>query len=267
MNIIMKRTLFVLLLTAINIASVFAHDITVVSSNGKIIYYNRLSNEVEVTYRGNSWGEYSNEYTGVIVIPSSVTYMNKAYTVSRIYYAAFCACSSLNAVTIPQSVITIGADAFKSCTSLGVVNLTKGLKKIESGAFQYCSRLNYIILPEGLTDIGTKSFSGCSSLTSIYCNNVTPNTCANDAFDNNTYNTAKLIVPYGAKTAYQSAEGWKNFKNIEETTPSAIHEVNTTEDDVRIIGIYDCNGNKIPAIHKGINIIKYSNGDIKKVLK
>ena len=240
----MKRTVFFFLLIAINFASVYGHDITVVSSNGKAIYYNKLTNEVEVTYRGSSWGEYTNEYTGVIVIPASVTYMNKAYTVVRIYYAAFCACSNLNAVTIPQSVTTIGADAFKSCTSLGVVNLTKGLKKIESGAFQYCS-----------------------SLTAIYCNNVTPNICASDAFDNNTYNTAKLIVPNGSKTAYESAEGWKNFKNIEEMNPSAIHNAKTTEDDVRIMGIYDSNGNRISDLHRGVNIIKYNNGETKKVLK
>lgn len=263
----MKRTVFFFLLIAINFASVYGHDITVVSSNGKAIYYNKLTNEVEVTYRGSSWGEYTNEYTGVIVIPASVTYMNKAYTVVRIYYAAFCACSNLNAVTIPQSVTTIGADAFKSCTSLGVVNLTKGLKKIESGAFQYCSRLNYIILPEGVTDIGSKSFAGCSSLTAIYCNNVTPNICASDAFDNNTYNTAKLIVPNGSKTAYESAEGWKNFKNIEEMNPSAIHNAKTTEDDVRIMVIYDSNGNRISDLHRGVNIIKYNNGETKKVLK
>ena len=254
------------LLIAINIASVFAHDI-IVNSKGKSIYYNKLIDEMEVTFRGNSWGEFTNEYTGVIVIPTSVTYMNKEYTVTRIYYAAFCACSNLNAVTIPQSVTTIGVDAFKSCTSLGVVNLSKGLKKIESGAFQYCSRLNYIILPEGVTDIGSKSFAGCSSLTSIYSYNKTPNSCANDAFDNSTYNSATLFVPYGSKAAYQSAEGWKNFKNIEEMTPSAIHDVKTTEDDVKIIDIYDSNGGKISNLRKGINIVKYNDGKTKKVLK
>ncbi len=262
----MKRTLHVFLLIAINIASVFAHDI-IVNSKGKSIYYNKLIDEMEVTFRGNSWREFTNEYTGVIVIPNSVTYMNKEYTVTRIYYAAFCACSNLNAVTIPPSVTTIEVDAFKSCTSLGVVNLSKGLKKIESGAFQYCSRLNYIILPEGVTDIGSKSFAGCSSLTSIYCYNVTPNICANDAFDDKTYNTSTLIVPYGAKAAYQSAEGWKNFKNIEEMAPSSIHEVNTTENGIKTIDIYNSNGNKISELHKGINIIKYNNGKTKKILK
>ncbi len=255
------------LFMAINLASVYAHDITVVNSNGKIIYYNKLTNEVEVTYRGTSWGEFSNEYAGVIVIPASVTYMNKAYSVTKIYYAAFCACTNLNAVTIPQSVTTIGADAFKSCTSLGVVNLTKGLKKIESGAFQYCSRLNYIILPVGVTDIGSGSFAGCSSLTSIYSYNEIPNSCVTDAFDNSTYNSSTLFVPYGSKAAYQSADGWKNFKNIEEMVPSAIHDVNTREDDVKIIDIFDSNGSKISNLRKGINIVKYNNGKIKKVLK
>ena len=49
--------------------------------------------------------------------------------------------------------------------------------------------------------------------------------------------------------------------------PSAIHDVNTREDDVKIIDIFDSNGSKISNLRKGINIVKYNNGKIKKVLK
>ena len=47
-----------------------AHDFEV---NG--FFYNKTSdNTVAVTYRGNSYDSYSNEYIGDVVIPSSVKY-------------------------------------------------------------------------------------------------------------------------------------------------------------------------------------------------
>ena len=55
--------------------SVCAHDFEV---NG--IYYNIISATdltVEVTYRGGTNYEYANEYSGEIIIPSTVSYKSK----------------------------------------------------------------------------------------------------------------------------------------------------------------------------------------------
>ena len=51
------------------------------------IYYNITDNEkltVEVTFRGSSYTEYSNEYSGNVVIPQTVTYNNQTYSVTSI---------------------------------------------------------------------------------------------------------------------------------------------------------------------------------------
>ena len=51
------------------------------------IYYNITSTTdftVEVTYRGSSYYEYSNEYSGNVVIPESVTYNGSTCSVTSI---------------------------------------------------------------------------------------------------------------------------------------------------------------------------------------
>jgi len=85
------------------------------------IYYGIISSEkltVQVTYRGSSHSDYSNEYTGDVVIPETVTYESKTYAVTSIGYGAFRECSSLTSVTIPNSVTSIRGSAFSGCSEL-----------------------------------------------------------------------------------------------------------------------------------------------------
>ena len=93
--------------------SASAHDFEV---DG--IYYNITDSEkltVEVTYRGSYHSDYSNEYTRNVVIPETVTYESKTYSVTSIDNSAFYYCTSLTSVTIPNSVTSIGNSAFYSC--------------------------------------------------------------------------------------------------------------------------------------------------------
>ena len=53
-----------------------AHDIEVVNSDGVPIYYTYYMTgyRLRVTYKGDSYNSFDNEYSGVVVIPDSVTY-------------------------------------------------------------------------------------------------------------------------------------------------------------------------------------------------
>ena len=178
-----------------------AHDIAV-ANNGKTIYYDWTNNNTElaVSYRGTSYSDYSNEYSGNVVIPESVTYNGATYPVTYIHsYAffgctglwsvtipnsvtyipssAFCDCYSLTSVTIPNSVTSIGSSAFDGCSSLTSVTIPNSVTSIGSSAFDGCSSLTSVTIPNSVTSIGYAAFSGCSGLTSI---NVDP---ANTVFD------------------------------------------------------------------------------------
>ncbi len=91
-----------------------------------IYYYitSQADKTVAVTYRGEHYDSYSNEYSGEVKIPESVTYNGNTYSVTSIGYAAFAYCSSLTSVEFPNSVTSIGDDAFAYCSSLTSVELS-----------------------------------------------------------------------------------------------------------------------------------------------
>ena len=149
-------------------------------------YYNILTdktNEVEVTY-GLS------KYTGSVTIPSTVTYNGTTYSVTSIGDRAFSSCSSLTSVTIPNSVTSIGKYAFDGCS--GLTSVTIG---------------------SGVTNIGEYAFLDCTGLTSITSLAEIPPTLGRFVFKN--VSTIPVYVPCSSVSAYQSAEGWKAFGNIQ----------------------------------------------------
>ena len=107
-------SIFLAILLSMACAMASAHDIAVANSDGKTIYYNYNSDgsSVTVTYQGESYEGYSNRYIGEIVIPETIKYSGKTYSVTSIGDKAFYGCSGLTSVTIPNSVTSIGSDAF-----------------------------------------------------------------------------------------------------------------------------------------------------------
>ena len=142
----------------------YAHDFEV---DG--FYYNKNADEtsVTVTYRGDSYNAYSNEYSGNVEIPSSVTYSGNTYAVTSIGDYAFSYCYDLTSITIPNSVTSIGVYAFYSCDGLTSITIPNSVTSIGNYVFSYCSGLTSITIPNSVTSIGYDSFQYCYGLTSV----------------------------------------------------------------------------------------------------
>ena len=161
------------------------------------IYYNFSGDEAEVTY-----GSYV-KYTGDIVIPESVAYNAKTYSVTSIGGSAFSKCSGLTSVTIPNSVTSIGGSAFSGCSGLTSVAIPNSVTNIGNYAFYGCFRLTSVTIPNSVTSIGINAFSGCSSLTSV----TIPNSVTSIGFDafegTQWYNNLPDGMIYVGKVAYE----------------------------------------------------------------
>lgn len=182
----LKHLLTALLLMVATVA--MAHDFEVGG-----IYYNILSEEektVAVTYRGTSYSLYSNEYSGNVVIPSSVVYDGICYDVISIATSAFNGCDALVSIDIPNCILSIEKYAFYNCYSLssiiipdsvtniadytfygcsGLTRVTIGnsVSTIGNNAFYGCHKLSNIIIPENVITIGNNAFNGCNGLTKV----------------------------------------------------------------------------------------------------
>ena len=144
-------------------AKVFAHDIEVKNADGVTIYYVWTNNNTElaVSYRGSNFGSYSNEYSGNVIIPESVTYNGETYSVTSINRTAFHSCSGLTSVTIPNSVTTIGNYTFCYCSGLTSVNIPSSVTFIDEGTFYGCNSLTSVNIPNSVTFIGKEAFYEC----------------------------------------------------------------------------------------------------------
>ena len=163
------------------------------------IYYNwdysSGSTGLEVTYISYDPSEgVETNYSGNIVIPSTVKYYGRDYPVTSIGDYAFYNCNDLESITIPSSVKRIGYVAFYcdntdapilsinissikdwcEITTDGIgrpyrlylngdmvteLNIPSGITSIKDKAFTNCCNITSIIIPEGVTSIGDYAFA------------------------------------------------------------------------------------------------------------
>ena len=202
---------------------------------------------------------------------------------------AFTGCSNLQNINLPSGITTIGDYAFVGCSNLTNVILPSALTSIGNIAFANCSNLANVTLSSNITSIGSSAFQDCSSLKNLTISKEV--TSIKDIALNNSYNwlelesvyvawenpieagsffnrikisNCTLYVPQGTKEAYANADVWKDFGNIIEYDATGIDKV-TNRSDVKEISRYSLNGQRVTSPTKGVNIVIYSDGSIKKV--
>ena len=154
---------------------------------------------------------------------------------------AFYGCSGLTSLTLPSSVTKIGCYALSSC--IGLTSLT---------------------IPSSVTWIGLEAFSGCSGLTSIHVYTKKLPELGPDVFTGCNAQNCTVYVPTGTSDAYKSSE-FGYFENIVEFDATGIDKV-AISTNVKEVSRYSANGQRLSAPAKGLNIVKYSDGSVKKVV-
>ena len=182
-----------------------------------------------------------------IVLPSQVSFYGDNLTVIRIMNSAFqetnivdislpntCTsigqyafihCFKLQFINIPDGVTSIESGAFSNCTSLTQINIPDGVTSIGYCAFENCSSFTKINIPNGVTSIGDCVVDGCTSLTEISVKSTRPPFCLNFTSWAEIYEKCLLKVPIGSLRAYTCAQGWAEFRNIEECDFSGVEAI------------------------------------------
>ena len=109
----------------------------------------------------------NNRYVGDVIIPESIVYEEKTYTVTSIGFNAFIWSSDMTSITIPNSIINIEDGAFWGCSSLTSITIPNGVINIGLDAFWGCAELTTITIPNSVITIGHGAFNGCAKLVSI----------------------------------------------------------------------------------------------------
>lgn len=206
---------------------------------------------------------------------------------SDIGKSAFYGCSNLNKLIIPQSVTHTSSNAFGGRFHAKKVIIEDGDSKLSIFAANvsfntlltadticwYRKKTDFIEYRNsgniyvGVLIIGNKveDLPVCFSVSSkVYSLLFTPTPIAIH-FTTSTYMDIPLFVPTGSLEQYQNKSGWwSGFFDIkEEDYVSRINSIQTDmNDEIR----YNIRGEKLNGVYKGLNIIRYSNGESRKVI-
>ena len=104
--------------------------------------------------------------------------------------------------------------AFCRCTLLESITIPEAITKIESGLFFGCSSLTSFTIPRNVTEIDGNAFYDCTGLTSITCKAITPPLMRALEVFYNVDTSIPLYVPAESIESYKAAFQWKDFTNI-----------------------------------------------------
>ena len=229
----------------------------------------------------------NHSYSGDIDIPANITYDNVVYKINALGFGCFADCEGLKSIKLPDGITSIEGRCFNNCenlqsvdlpsgiTSLGVecfagceglksIKLPDGITSLGESCFYFCSSLTSIDLPSGITSLGSSCFSGCKGLASVYVYAEQLPTMGYTVFENCDADNCILYVPKGTIDMYRQSD-FGYFKNIVELDATGINNPMTST-NLKEVSRYTVNGKRLTTPTKGVNVVKYSNGMVKKEL-
>lgn len=102
-----------------------------------------------------------------------------------------------------------------------------------------------------------------SKLQTITLKDPVPQRCP--SFVAKQYTDMTIYVPKGSLASYQGAKGWKNFWDIRESEESGIDDAAVVDEKVEI-GRYDLQGRRVGEDYRGMVIVRFSDGSVRKTI-
>ena len=238
----------------------------------ELIGYDEDDDEIYQSYQ--YW--FTSDYSGDVIIPSSVVYNSQTYQVTRISSNAFNNIS-INSLTIPSSITKIDEDVFRNFKGALVINCNtfafegyddgeytyypysaywgggsqissvsfgNTVTSITSNAFSGCTGLKTVTIPSSVTSIGSSAFSGCSSLATVtFMGSVS--TIGSSAFPT----SAIMLVPNGKKSEYVAKLGasYKVYEVDEQfDIDGLLYKIDFSTKTASIVGFSDDTSITIP---------------------
>ena len=184
-------------------------------------------------------------------------------TASSYGYSPFYRNTSLRTVHITDKETEISENEFYGCTNLKNVRIGDGVTYIGNWAFSGCSSIEYFSFGSAMQSIGKEAFSDCTAITKLISHAMTPPVCDSQALDDISKWVCTLSVPKGTVSSYQKAAQWKEFFFIDE---GATGIQRTVSNDSKSFRTYNINGYEQNGQQRGLNIIRMSDGTVKKVM-
>lgn len=184
--------------------------------------------------------------------------------VTSIGGSCFYECKELANVVLGKNVSEIGGMAFYKCRKLNAINIPDGVTILHDKTFQYCDSLKKIVIGKGLYIIDKWNFWACSKLENVYCFREEPPLIGEYVLGSSFANKAVLHVPSTSIDNYRTAYLWRDFGSIialtdDDTAISSISMSHTTS-----AVYYSLDGVRSNRAHRGINIVRLSDGTVKK---
>ena len=190
---------------------------------------------VTVTYQNSTSPTYSN-LSGALTIPSSITYMNRNFSVTAIGYGAFQGCTGITSVTIPNTVTTIGDRAFEACSGMTAVTIPNSVTSVGNGAFLNCSGLNRV----NITDVAA------------WCNINFTNKDANPLTNaHNLYLNGSKVTNLSIPSSVSTIGGYAFYG----CTPLKTVSFPNTLTQIRLSSFADCSGLTSLSIPSSVTLI------------
>ena len=131
---------------AVSVRAQGHYDFAEANDAGQMLYYTVVdSAQGGVSVRGGAVSQYS----GVLLLPDSVTHDGTTYRLTAVGDSAFANCTSVTSVRLPEGLASVGAYAFDWCIALSEVVVPDGVTAIDPQAFRVVPNVVYHGTAEG----------------------------------------------------------------------------------------------------------------------